>query len=196
MNPLGVAISLFGVGLMLYSKKNQIADAATVVSDSFTAYDSLFKAAGKSWDVPWRWLKTIAWIESDLGRDASVQAGILDPNSPDSVSADGLSYGLMQLTLPTANRPRVRPGSTKRDLNTPALAVDIAARYVHELSLHYFPGDQLAQKENIIRAYNGGPGWKNSSAQALENTSDYFDHFVNKLNLVLLSQPGDELERG
>lgn len=190
---LGVAI--VGLGLIAYSQKNAIADEVTVTveNDAFTRWDPLFRKYSGMYDCPWRWLKAICWIESDLGRDPSVVRGMEAPADADgSKSSDGLSWGLMQLTIDTANRRRVRPGTTVADLNNPEISVECAAKYLHELGTYYFAWD----REGCVRAYNGGIGWREGSERSLSMTADYYAKFQDKLSKILGAQPGDEMERG
>lgn len=190
MNLTPIILALFGVTAVT---GGQVVSAMVQQeAENFVKYDDLFKKYGVERDVPWRWLKAIAMNESSLGRNPSVAAGIENPGSPEGWSSDGLSRGLMQLTLDTANRARVRPGTTIADLDNPEISVDCAARYVRELLRYYFPGD----REGVIRGYNGGPGWKHGSDESLSMTQSYYSRFQAHLDEIMKAQPGDENERG
>lgn len=186
--PLYLALA----GLSLVGTSEVAMAAIDEEAKNFTRYDDLFKKYGTYRDVPWRWLKAICMNESNLGRHPSVVRGMASPGGEDGWSDDGLSRGLMQLTVDTANRSRVRPGTTIADLDSPEISVDCAALYVRELMRFYFPGD----REGVIRGYNGGPGWAKSSQAARSMTASYYARFQSHLAEILQAQPGDEYERG
>lgn len=153
------------------------------VSDSFTQWDSYFKTYGGDYGVPWRWLKAICTIESSLGSNPSVASGIANPSdTDDSVSSDGKSWGLMQLTLATANGLE-GPGLTPIDLNNPNISVRLSAKLVAQLISTFGIDD----RESVIRAYNGGPNFGDA-------TVPYYTKFVGALTNILAQQPGNELE--
>lgn len=190
----GLGIAAIAVGLIAYSQKSAIADEVTVTlqSDAFTKWDPMINKYSAMRNVPWRWLKAILWVESDLGRDPTVQAGMANPGGSDGWSEDGLSRGIMQMTVNTANRRRVRPGTTAADLDNPEICMDCAAKYLAELGNYYFSWD----REGCIRAYNGGPGWRSAPAQAQANDAAYYAKFQDKLSKIIGAQPGNEMEIG
>lgn len=150
-------------------------------SDSFTQWDTLFKKYADQFGVPWRWLKAICMNESSLGQDESVQAGMRQPGSEDGWSFDGLSRGLMQVTLKTGKA--LQPGVTAADLDNPDTSVRLAAMLLKQLIDRFGIDD----RESVIRAYNGGP--KFGAA-----TLPYYAKFVAHIAIVNSKQPGDELE--
>ena len=58
--------------------------------ENWTKWDNDFIAAGKTYQVPWTWLKAIALNESSLGAYPSVAHGIQEPTDIEgSKSQDG-----------------------------------------------------------------------------------------------------------
>lgn len=150
--------------------------------DPFTRFDFLFKNYSGQYDVPWRWIKAICMNESNLGQAPSVARGLANPSDVDgSKSSDGKSWGIMQTTVPTSDQ--FFPGTTASDLNDPDTSVKCAAAYLHWVMDNYF--DDV---EDVVRAYNGGPGFKKAS------TDTYWARFQANMAQVLAQQPGDENE--
>lgn len=155
-------------------------------------WDALIKSASRKWNVPWRWIKAVALNESDYGRYPSVALGIRNPDDLEgSVSDDKLSYGFMQMTLSTAQW--LVPGITARDLNNPAVSIDLGARYLRWLMDR--PASQGGDREWVIRGYNGGPGWAVTS-KGPAMTAVYYERFLRNLDLVMELDPGSEMEIG
>lgn len=141
--------------------------------DAYTQFDALMQAAAARWGVPsygpipaddsgpelaggpgWWLMKAVCWVESDLGRARSVAQGLETPSDVDgSISSDGLSWGLFQVTLATA--ADFRAGTTAEELNDPNISAELGARILARNSIH-FPGNL----EFIVRAYNGGLGFQ------------------------------------
>jgi soluble lytic murein transglycosylase-like protein len=165
--------------VLLYNNGGSLMNAAVSNTDSFYQYDAAFKRESARTGVPWRWLKAIAMNESSLGANPLVAAGL--------VSTDGLSYGLMQVTVKTASWLK---GSavTSDDLNDPDFSIAVAADYLAYLSRR-FPGN----REYIVRGYNGGPGFLGTK-RGISETPIYYDRFQRNLATVLEKQPGNELE--
>lgn len=178
-------LAALGVAAVLAFFKNSIASGVAAVSNdpSFTQFDSLFQSYGRQYRVPWRWMKAIAMNESNLGQERSVAAGISNPSDVDaSVSSDGLSWGLMQVTLTTA---RALEGDLIQApyLNVPDNSVRLAAKLLQQLITRFGIDD----RQSVIRAYNGGPRFG-------ATTLPYYTRFVANLGVVMAKQPGDELE--
>lgn len=149
---------------------------------SFTQWDGLFQKYGSQYQVPWRWLKAICMNESSLGQAKSVLVGLKTPTDADgSKSSDGLSWGLMQVTLATANG--LAGPVTPAYLNDPDNSVNLGARLVKQLIDRF----GISDRQSVIRAYNGGPHFGVA-------TLPYYTRFVTNLALVMNQQPGDELE--
>lgn len=179
---LGVAALGVGVGaLLLFGGSMDQAAQAALGDANFTKWDYLFKKYGAQFGVPWRWLKAICMAESSLGQNRRVLAGLADPNDiAGSTSTDGKSWGLMQVTLPTAKGLEGRTVSVA-ELNNPDFSVYLAAKLVRELINRF----GLADRESVIRAYNGGPKFG-----AL--TLPYWTKFLVNIQTVMLKHPGDE----
>jgi len=118
-------------------------DQTTTTSD----LDPLFQEYGPQYGVPPNVLKAICMNESSLGQDPLVQKGL--------VSRDGLSWGVMQLTIPTASD--FQPGITPQMLNDPATSVKIAAQFVQSLMSQFDSSDPRFW-EWVIKSYNQGAG--------------------------------------
>lgn len=119
-------------------------------------YDDLFKKYGSRYGIDWKLLKAIAIIESSLGEHPTVKRGLADPNDIEgSKSTDGKSWGLMQVTLPTARD--YDQSATAVKLNNPDYSVDIAARHVRFL-MGLFDKKSPNFLEYVIKSYNQGQG--------------------------------------
>jgi len=124
--------------------------------EAWTRFDSLFKKYGEMYGVEWRWLKAFALVESDLGRHPSVRHGILHPSDVlKSQSSDGLSWGLMQVTVRTARD--LDPNATAEKLNDPEYSINLAARYIKQIKRHFARLDPRFL-EWVVKSYNQGPG--------------------------------------
>jgi len=164
-----------------------VADIETKSSDSFFKYDPIFKKYSKIYRVPWRWIKAVAWNESSIGTAKSVMQGL--KNSSDiegSKSFDGKSWGIMQVTLATARE--LRPGTTVQDLNNPDISISLGAQYLGKMMAR-FDGD----REKVIRAYNGGPGFE-KTVLGRTSTPLYYAKFLSHLNQIMERQPGNQEE--
>ena len=190
---------IFWIGVALAGFLVWKTDAITAISDeievqlipedAFTRWDSLFRASSKTHGVPWRWIKAVCWVESDLGRAASVKRGLEFPDDVEgSKSSDGKSWGLMQVTLPTAND--VRPGTTVAMLNNPVVSVDCGARVLAR-NMRAFPKDPTS----VFRAYNGGLGFA-KTVLGQRDTPAYAAKVISKIEMIQKKQPGNELEIG
>lgn len=149
-------------------------------------YDDLFKESGITYDVQWTWLKAISLNESNLGVNVSVAAGLTNPQDlKKSVSSDGLSYGLMQLTLSTAKSLDMLSSAEK--LNDPAYSIDLGAHYIQLLKKMFDP-TELKFMEWVVKSYNQGPGntKKERAGKIFPGYSDkYWAKFQVNLELVL-----------
>lgn len=109
----------------------------------FKSYDDLYKKYALKYGLDWKMLKAIAQIESTEGRHPLVMLG--------KASEDGLSYGLMQVTLTTARD--YDKSVTPEKLNNPEYSINIASQHLKMLS-RMFPN----QIEWIVKSYNQGQG--------------------------------------
>lgn len=139
-----------GAGLLFYSQK---ADTPTIIKvQSMTEFDDLFKKWGAAFGVDWKWLKTFASVESSLGKHPRVARGLKVPSDvKGSASEDGLSWGLMQMTVVTARD--YEPNATAEKLNNPDYTIKLAAQFISSLKRQF--GGKL---RDIAMAYNQGAG--------------------------------------
>lgn len=182
---------LAGMAALAFLFKNEAMGAVSAVtqSDDFYRYDSLFKKYGAQYGVPWRWIKAVSIVESNLGRAKSVARGIASPSDDEgSKSSDGLSWGVMQTTLETA---RKYGGAivTAAWLNVPENSIKVGAAYLAN-SIRVFG---KSDRESVIRSYNGGTGFK-KTVLGQTVTPIYYAKFLAALNTVLTAQPGNEME--
>ena len=163
-----------------FYSRDAIGAEITVHTDSFTKYDDLFKKYSRISGIPWRYIKAVAFVESDLGRDSRA----FDIEK----SIDGKSVGIMQTILTTSNE--VRPGTSLDDLIVPEISIDVGSRILKR-NRKKFP----LSWEYTIRAYNGGLGFM-STVAGQRDTPKYWQKFLDRLSDILKQQPGDELEIG
>lgn len=136
-------------------------------------FDSLFKKYQNNCYVRgfenWKVLKAIAMNESSLGTAKSVAYGMANPNDTEnSKSTDGKSWGLMQVTLPTAKQFDMF--ATPAKLNDPDYSVKIASLLIGWISAQFKPTDPQ-YLEWIIKSYNQGVG---NTRKEIANTSQGF----------------------
>ena len=139
-----------------------------IYKDNWNKYDGLFRIAAAKYGVPFAWLKGIAIVESALGTDPRVLSG--------GVSGDGLSWGLMQFTLPTARD--FDSTATPVKLNDAAYSIDLAGQFLKSLS-DQFPGDE----RKTIMSYNQGAG---NTRAGKQYASGYYTKFLSAVTLVNL----------
>jgi soluble lytic murein transglycosylase-like protein len=140
-------------------------------SKEWTLYDQLFQKSGYENQINPAWLKAICITESDLGQDPRVKQG--------ETSRDGKSWGVMQLTLPTA-QDVAKAVVTPADLNNPELSIRLAAKYLHSLVL-MFDGDL----RKVVMSYNQGPG----NTRRGKTVNEYWEKFKRNLELIEKSDP-------
>lgn len=140
---------IIGVIILVFVKGD------TMISNNDTKYDDLFKKYANISGLDWKMVKSICYIESNLGRAASVAHGLIAPNDVEgSKSSDGKSWGLMQMTLPTARD--YDPAATAQKLNNAEYSVRLACQHIKRL-FNYYGGET----EWIVKAYNQGQGRTN-----------------------------------
>lgn len=169
---------ILGAGIFLASlgKKK---DGAQMSDDAWRKFDALFKKYGATFGVDWKTLKAIALNESSLGTYPSVALGIREPSSVNaSKSQDGLSWGLMQVTISTART--LDPLATAEKLNDPEYSIRLAAAYLKQLQ------SMFSQLEWVVKSYNQGPGnsQKERSGQSKGFADEYWARFQRNLKLV------------
>lgn len=158
------------------AKGDDILEEVEVHLDSWTRFDDLFKKYGPPNGVDWKNLKAIALNESDLGRAKSVALGMLDPmNIEGSKSSDGLSWGLMQVTLKTARG--LDSSATEEKLNNPEYSVRLASIYLKQLQGMFNPLE-TRYREWVIKSYNQGPG--NTRKERAGEIAGYAQEYWNR----------------
>lgn len=154
-------IYIFGaIALFLLNTAKASADAIveTVEEhlDTWTQFDNLFQHWGQVYSVQWQYLKAIALNESNLGRAESVAIGLENPSDIDnSKSSDGLSWGLMQVTIKTARG--LDPNATEEKLNNPNYSVKLAAQLFSQNQEQFNRFDDR-WLEWVVKSYNQGAG--------------------------------------
>lgn len=144
------------VGGVIAFMNNAEAPIETNSQDPLNRFDSLFQKYGDQFGVPWKILKRMAYIESTLGQNPRVAIGLKNPNDiKGSTSTDGLSWGLMQMTLATAYDYDKLATPTK--LNDPDYSIKMASQHT-KLLIKYFPINSDNYERNIVMAYNQGQG--------------------------------------
>lgn len=178
-------------GALLLSQSSMGSELVQSVEDTVETYlpkwnkfDSLFQSAGLLYGVEWEWLKAFALNESSLGDAPSVKRGLENPNDVEgSKSSDGLSWGLMQVTLKTART--MDPSATSQKLNDPAYSVDLSARYIAQLMRMFSTLDDR-YVEWVVKSYNQGPGnTKKEMVGTIEGyANEYWARWQRNLNRV------------
>lgn len=125
------------------------------MSDTAPTYDNLFVQYASRFGLDWKMVKAICVVESSLGEAPSVRRGLASPSDIEaSASYDGLSWGLMQVTIPTARD--FDQTATAEKLNNPEYSVKIACQYLAFLK-RTFSGYERAN-EYVVKSYNQGQG--------------------------------------
>lgn len=165
-------IYFFGIAVAAILAYSSVVSGASILGEAavsdWNRYDDLFKRYAGLYGagMPWEWAKAISLNESDLGRNPRVQQGL--------VSSDGKSWGLMQLTLPTAND--FLPGVTVAQLKDPETSVRIACQYLGYLYARYAGDDR-----KTIMSYNQGQGHTDAGKTY---AAGYYEKWKNNLQLV------------
>ncbi len=157
------------------------------MTENFNRWDYYFKESGKNHGIDWKILKAICMNESSLGTNKSVATGLTNPkNIAGSVSSDGKSYGLMQLTIPTAKD--FDPSVTPQKLNIPEYSIDLAARFIAKLKTLFAPTD-LRYLEWVVKSYNQGAGNTKKEMSGKPGFADeYWRRFKNNYEVCVAYQ--------
>lgn len=179
---------VFGVAVLglIALSKNRIVEEVDAVQaqDNWTKFDKWFKLYGAQYGVDWQWLKAIAMNESSLGTAKSVALGMVSPyDIENSKSYDGLSWGLMQVTIKTARG--LDPVATEVKLNDPEYSIKLAAKYIGQLQ-KMFPMVDSRYQEWVIKSYNQGPGnsKKERDGKIDGYAQEYWERFQRNLERV------------
>ncbi len=179
-------IFIFTVGTIWFSR-HQLLKGWLMITNKWTRFDSLFNHYGKKYGVPAETLKAIAMNESLLGTERSVARGLLNPKDVEgSKSSDGKSWGIMQVTLKTAQG--IDAKATPEKLNDPAYSIDLAAQYIAQL-MRQFSKNDPRYWEYVVKSYNQGPGnTKDREIEGREQLNpkvvEYFDRYKRNLTQV------------
>ena len=150
-------------------------------------FDPLFKKYGSQYGVPWEWLAAIAENESRTGLEKSVKRGLASPTDVEgSKSSDGKSWGLMQVTLTTAQG--MDKSATPAKLNNPEYSINLAAKFIKNLSSQ-FSKLETRYMEWVIKSYNQGPGNTRSEQRTGKGyANEYWARFQRNLEKVEAEQ--------
>ncbi len=141
------------------------------------SFDALFKKYANLFGLDWLMLKAICMNESSLGTHPSVVEGLRNPsNIEGSKSSDGKSWGIMQVTIPTARD--YDPQATAEKLNNPEYSVRLAAQHIAWLNLR-FEASNPRRTEWIVKSYNQGVGntFKEMRGEISGYANEYFERF-------------------
>ncbi len=175
------------LGLTLFGFRTEIVETVETKLDSWRRFDQFFKlySPGKIGGVDgWKILKAIALNESDLGKYPSVALGIKTPHDVEgSKSQDAKSWGIMQMTIPTARD--LDPRATEVMLNNPEYSIKLSGQYVKWLTRYFSPLDTRFL-EYVVKSYNQGP--RNTQKEIAGKTqgyaNEYWSRFVRNLKRV------------
>lgn len=150
-------------------------------------YDDLFKKYANIYGLDWKMLKAIAIVESDQGRDGSVKRGLENPSDIEgSKSRDGLSWGLMQVTLTTARD--YDSAASAQKLNNPEYSVRIASQHLARLK-KIFSATDPRFNEWVVKSYNQGQGntlkeMKSTSTTSYQAARNYWLKYMNAYSSI------------
>jgi len=182
MNAL-VICGVIAAGFLVFFRR-EIGEKVEENLDSWNRFDALFQKYGNIHGVPWMWLKAICLNESSLGAAKSVARGLSVPSDIEgSKSSDGLSWGIMQVTLRTARE--LDPTATQEKLNNPEYSINLSAKYIKKLTSLFSKLD-LRYTEYVIKSYNQGPGntRKEISGATSGYAGEYWERFKRNLKRV------------
>lgn len=160
------------------------ATGSVMDNDEFLKWDAKIKSTARRHGVPWRLFKAIMIVESDLGKNAGV-------------GFDGKSIGPMQVRPETADwmLGRKNGTTTLAELSNWDFNFNVAGLYLAYLG-RYFGAGKLgwdSVKENVIRGYNGGPGFAKTKLGP-SMTVIYYGKVSLALSRVVARQGGPEME--
>lgn len=174
------------VAVNLLSKKDAPPPEG-VTTEEWTRFDGLFKKYGVENGIDPGWLKAIALNESSLGRHPAVARGLQYPfDISGSKSSDGLSWGLMQVTLTTARD--LDPYATPQLLNDPEYSVKLASIYLSKLKKMFQATDKKFT-EYVVKSYNQGPG---NTRKEISTGKGYADEYWSRFQRNLTKVRGGE----
>lgn len=142
---------LTGAAFLLMSR-NAMSPEKISPTKNPDSFDELFKRYAALNGLEWKFLKTIAMNESSLGNHPRVKFGLNNPKDIEgSKSEDGLSWGIMQMTLITARD--FDKNATAEKLNNAEYSIKLASQFIASLKRQF--GSKI---RDIAMAYNQGAG--------------------------------------
>lgn len=164
-------MSLVIIGGVLF-----LLNTKTGVKSAFD-FDSMFKRYANQYGLDWLMLKAICMNESSLGTHPSVVKGMNNPSDINaSKSSDGKSWGIMQMTIPTAKD--FDQSATAEKLNNPEYSVRLAAQFIAWLTVRFKVTDPQ-RNEWIVKSYNQGAGntYKEISGETKGYATEYWQRY-------------------
>ncbi|KYG65265.1 hypothetical protein AZI87_11970 [Bdellovibrio bacteriovorus] len=165
------------IGGILYMGSGDKKTAVT--NKDFKRFDPLLKKYASQFGLDFHLMRAICMKESTFGYHPRVARGLAAPSDVEgSKSEDGKSWGVMQVTVPTARD--YDTSATAEKLNNPEYCIRIAAQYLAWLSLR-FPVTDPRRTEWMIKAYNQGLGNTNKERNGTISkgfANDYFNLVV------------------
>ena len=184
----GLAVLFFSGGLFVKAKVEEKEDEDLVESDEFTKWDALFKKYGLLNGVDWTMMKAIAMNESSLGQYPTVARGLASPDDVEgSKSQDGLSWGIMQMTVTTAKD--YDNLATAQKLNHADYSVRLASLFLSSL-LRTWKDAGERKIEWIVKSYNQGAGntRKESRGEIDGYAEVYWERYQRNRKLITTKQ--------
>lgn len=151
--------------------------------EHWTKWDALMQSYCQTAEVPWLWMKGICIIESALGLNPRVAAGLANRNDIQaSESEDGLSWGLLQLRPETARDFDIIANAQK--LNDPDYSISIGSKLLRRL----YRG-LGGVEEFCVRGWNIGQGAATLEQQGkIEGRGDqYWNRYKSAKQCIDLS---------
>lgn len=175
---------------------NAAEDEKIAANPDFNTWDSLFLEFGNRYQVPFVWLKAICMNESSLGQAESVRIGLQNPaDVTGSQSEDGLSWGIMQVTVKAARDFDIN--ATPQLLNNPRYSVEMACKYLARTKKQ-FSIVSVRYEEYVIKSYNAGAGrvqqyidgkLTDAGEQAMEHAQTYWERYLRNKQVLHKKQP-------
>lgn len=172
-------IYLVGAIALIILTQETIKDVMNSEVRNYNRFDSLFKKYASQYNLDWKMLKAICMIESTMGYNPRVARGLIDPQDVNgSKSTDGLSWGIMQVTVTTAKD--YDPTATPQKLNNPEYSVKIASQHLAML-YKFFNFVSNRKTEFIVKSYNQGQGntLKEIQGKTQGYANEYWSKYVN-----------------
>jgi membrane-bound lytic murein transglycosylase MltF len=174
-------IEFFIIGGALYMA-NKVSKTVAKVNNA--TFDQAFKKYAAQYGLDWKMLKAICMNESSLGAAKSVAEGLRNPsNIKGSTSSDGKSWGIMQLTIPTARD--FDSNATEEKLNNPEYSVKLASQFIAWIT-QQFPSSDTRYTEWVVKSYNQGRGntAKERRGEIAGYAGEYWERYKRNYALI------------